>query len=121
MRARLAHDARSWSNHGVRFALCDDLGFRGPWQFAARPPSVTRGSQLPVLRILHTFVCVCVLVMAGKIADRGKNFNLWAHKLKFLPRWRGKRGRGGEARGRARAKPQVRNYVLQSHALRPVA
>ena len=64
-------------------------------------------------------------VARGRVAvflpPSGKNFNLCAHKLKFLPPPEAPRAVRGAPGAHPSKKPQVRNYVLQDHRFWSVA
>ena len=64
-------------------------------------------------------------VARGRVAvflpPSGKNFNVCAHKLKFLPPPEAPRAVRGAAGAHPSKKPQVRNYVLQGHRFGPAA
>ena len=55
--------------------------------------------------------------VAVSLPRTGKNFNLWRHKLKFLPHSEAPNAACGAAGARSSKKPQVRNYVPSDHVL----
>ena len=95
----------------VKSAKSCQRGCRAPDAPARRAPAVQPAR-------LGCFTSISVAV---KIADRGKNFNLWAHKLKFLPHLEGRTEPAKARRPAPSAKPQVRKILLRRSYFMAVA